>query len=156
VEAVQILEVQPRGTVRRTEPGTFRGSWLPLPARKVLIPKPGSSERRPLAIAAVRGRIVQAAMKIMLEPVFEADFLPAVSGSLVPGLDAELVRPDYKDSTMVWYRGCWRRLQKYFAGRVGRILSQCWRAWGWWFVWRGGRWARARGPNYGENFYDQA
>ena len=27
------------------------GSWRPLPARKVLIPKPGSSERRPLAIA---------------------------------------------------------------------------------------------------------
>ena len=37
------------------------GSWLPLPARKVLIPKPGSSERRPLAISAVRDRIVQAA-----------------------------------------------------------------------------------------------
>jgi retron-type reverse transcriptase len=41
----------------------------------VLIPKPGSSERRPLAIAAVRDRIVQAAVKIVLEPVFEADFL---------------------------------------------------------------------------------
>src|SRR5439155_7635967 len=48
------------------------GTWRPLPARKVLIPKPGSSERRPLAIAAVRDRIVQAAMKIVLEPVFEA------------------------------------------------------------------------------------
>jgi RNA-directed DNA polymerase len=30
------------------------GTWRPLPARKVLIPKPGSAERRPLAIAAVR------------------------------------------------------------------------------------------------------
>ena len=49
-------------------------SWRPLPARRVLIPKPGSSECRPLAIAAVRDRIVQAAMKIVLEPVFEADF----------------------------------------------------------------------------------
>jgi integrase len=37
--------------------------------------------------------------------------------ALVSGLDAELVRLGYKDSTMVWYRGCWRRLQKYFAGR---------------------------------------
>jgi len=35
--------------------------------------------------------------------------------ALVSGLDAELVRLGYKDSTMVWYRGCWRRLQKYFA-----------------------------------------
>jgi len=56
------------------------GSWRPLPARKVLIPKPGSSEHRPLAIAAVRDRIVQAAVKIVLEPVFEADFLPCSFG----------------------------------------------------------------------------
>jgi RNA-directed DNA polymerase len=46
----------------------------------VLIPEPGSSERRPLAIAAVRDRIVQAAVKIVLEPVFEADFLPCSFG----------------------------------------------------------------------------
>ena len=56
------------------------GTWRPLPARKVLIPKPGSAERRPLAIAAVRDRIVQAAVKIVLEPVFEADFLPCSFG----------------------------------------------------------------------------
>ena len=37
--------------------------------------------------------------------------------ALVSGLDAELVRLGYKDSTMVWYRGCWRRLQRYFAAR---------------------------------------
>jgi retron-type reverse transcriptase len=51
-----------------------------VPARKVLIPKSGTSERRPLAIAAVRDRIVQAAMKIVLEPVFEADFAPCSFG----------------------------------------------------------------------------
>ena len=37
--------------------------------------------------------------------------------ALVSGLDAELVRLGYKDSTMVWYRGCWRRMEKYFAAR---------------------------------------
>jgi retron-type reverse transcriptase len=46
----------------------------------MLIPKPGSTERRPLAIAAVRDRIVQAAVKIVLEPVFEADFAPCSFG----------------------------------------------------------------------------
>ena len=56
------------------------GTWRPLPARQVLIPKPGSTERRPLAIAAVRDRIVQAAVKIVLEPVFEADFAPCSFG----------------------------------------------------------------------------
>src|SRR5258708_34900159 len=37
--------------------------------------------------------------------------------ALVSGLDAELVRLGYKDSTIAWYRGCWRRLQRYFAAR---------------------------------------
>src|SRR5437588_11184482 len=37
--------------------------------------------------------------------------------ALVSGLDAELVRLGYKDSTLVWYRGCWRRMQKNFAAR---------------------------------------
>ncbi len=34
---------------------------------------------------------------------------------LVSGLEAEMIRLGYKDSTMVWYRGAWRRLQRYFT-----------------------------------------
>src|ERR671915_2993 len=56
------------------------GRWRPLPARRVFIPKPGRDELRPLSIPAVRDRIVQAAMKIVLEPVFEADMLPCSFG----------------------------------------------------------------------------
>jgi RNA-directed DNA polymerase len=57
------------------------GRYRPLPARQVLIPKLGQPGAvRPLAIAAVRDRIVQAAVKIVLEPVFEADFLPCSFG----------------------------------------------------------------------------
>jgi group II intron reverse transcriptase/maturase len=56
------------------------GRYRPLPARRVFIPKPGTSEQRPLSIPAVRDRIVQAAVKIVLEPVFEADFLPCSFG----------------------------------------------------------------------------
>ena len=51
-----------------------QGRYRPLPARRVFIPKPGTSEQRPLSIPAVRDRIVQAAVKIVLEPIFEADF----------------------------------------------------------------------------------
>ncbi|WP_233508134.1 reverse transcriptase domain-containing protein [Spongiactinospora gelatinilytica] len=48
--------------------------YRPLPARRVLIPKPGLKDQyRPLSIPAVRDRVVQAAVKIVLEPVFEAD-----------------------------------------------------------------------------------
>jgi integrase len=36
---------------------------------------------------------------------------------LVSGLDVELVRLGYKPSTMVWYRGCWCRLERFFASR---------------------------------------
>ena len=56
------------------------GRYRPLPARRVFIPKPGTSEQRPLSIPAVRDRVVQAACKIVLEPVFEADFLPCSFG----------------------------------------------------------------------------
>jgi RNA-directed DNA polymerase len=56
------------------------GRYRPLPARRVLIPKPGTTEQRPLSIPPVRDRIVQAAVKIVLEPVFEADFLPVSFG----------------------------------------------------------------------------
>lgn len=56
------------------------GRWRPLPARRVLIPKPGTNERRPLSIPAVRDRVVQAAVKVVLEPIFEADFLPCSFG----------------------------------------------------------------------------
>ena len=51
------------------------GRWRPLPARRVFIPKPGRKELRPLSIPAVRDRVVQAATKIVIEPIFEADML---------------------------------------------------------------------------------
>ena len=56
------------------------GGYRPHAARRVFIPKPGSSERRPLSIPTVRDRVVQAAMKIVLEPIFEADMLPCSFG----------------------------------------------------------------------------
>src|SRR5580698_7451073 len=42
--------------------------YRPLAARRVWIPKPGSTEQRPLSIPAVRDRIVQAALKTVIEP----------------------------------------------------------------------------------------
>jgi len=57
------------------------GRWRPLPARRVFIPKPGRpTEQRPLSIPAVRDRVVQAAAKIVIEPIFEADMLECSFG----------------------------------------------------------------------------
>jgi RNA-directed DNA polymerase len=56
------------------------GRWRPLPARRVFIPKPGKQELRPLSIPAVRDRVVQAALKTVIEPIFEADMLECSFG----------------------------------------------------------------------------
>jgi group II intron reverse transcriptase/maturase len=56
------------------------GCWRPLPTRRVFIPKPGRKECRPLSIPTVRDRVVQAAVKIVIEPIFEADMLECSFG----------------------------------------------------------------------------
>jgi RNA-directed DNA polymerase len=57
------------------------GSFRPLPVRERKIPKPGGSGKlRKLGIPTIADRVVQAALKLVLEPVFEADFEPASYG----------------------------------------------------------------------------
>jgi RNA-directed DNA polymerase len=54
-------------------------SFRPLPVRERMIPKGGGKLRR-LGIATITDRVVQASLKLVLEPIFEADFLPCSYG----------------------------------------------------------------------------
>jgi RNA-directed DNA polymerase len=55
-------------------------SYRPLPCRQVDIPKEGGKVRR-LKIPAIRDRVVQGAVRLIMEPIFEADFQPGSYGS---------------------------------------------------------------------------
>ncbi|MGZ6590323.1 MAG: reverse transcriptase domain-containing protein, partial [Solirubrobacteraceae bacterium] len=57
------------------------GSFRPLPVKERLIPKRGGAKKfRRLGVPALRDRVVQAALKLVLEPIFEADFQPCSYG----------------------------------------------------------------------------
>ncbi|MBB5940455.1 group II intron reverse transcriptase/maturase, partial [Streptomyces zagrosensis] len=84
IDAITLTQVEEYGIDRLLDELATElkeGRWRPLPARRVFIPKPGTTaEQRPLSIPSARDRIVQAALKIVLEPVFEADMLPCSFG----------------------------------------------------------------------------
>jgi len=85
IDGLTVIEVEERIGARRfldelraaLKDGTFR----PLPVRQRTIPKPGGSGKvRKLGIPTIADRTVQAALKLVLEPVFEADFKPVSYG----------------------------------------------------------------------------
>lgn len=84
IDRVTIAEVERYGVERLLDEVAAdlrAGRYRPVPARRVQIPKPGrAGQTRPLAIPVVRDRVVQAAVKLVIEPVFEADFLPCSFG----------------------------------------------------------------------------
>jgi RNA-directed DNA polymerase len=60
--------------LKRLEEALRADSYRPQSVRRVWIPKPGSSEKRPLGIPTVRDRVVQTALLHVLEPIFDITF----------------------------------------------------------------------------------
>jgi RNA-directed DNA polymerase len=82
VDRVTLAAVEAYGVERMLDElrGDLRaGIYRPAPVRRVEIPKP-DGRKRPLGIPTVRDRVCQQAAKIVLEPIFEADFLPVSFG----------------------------------------------------------------------------
>jgi len=73
-QTVPQFEAQEQAQLAKLREELRTKSYRRQPARRVWIPKPGSTEKRPLGIPAVRDRTVEAAMKHVLEPIFERDF----------------------------------------------------------------------------------
>jgi RNA-directed DNA polymerase len=73
-QTVEMFEQHLEENVEKLCQSLEDGSYRPQAVRRVWIPKPGSTEERPLGIPTVRDRVVQAALRHVLEPIFERDF----------------------------------------------------------------------------------
>ena len=82
VDKVTLADVEAFGVERmlgELQQDLRAGTYRPAPARRREIPKPHGG-MRPLGIPTVRDRVAQAAAKLVLEPIFEADFMPSSYG----------------------------------------------------------------------------
>ena len=82
VDGMTFVQIEAEGVEKwladlRTE--LVSKTYRPQPVRRVMIPKPGGGER-PLGIPTIRDRVVQTAAKLVLEPIFEADFEDSAYG----------------------------------------------------------------------------
>src|SRR4030042_2260527 len=76
------------------------GSNKPTPVRRTWIPKPGKSEKRPLGIPTLKDRVVQELMRMLMEPIWESDFLDCSNG----------FRPGHRTMDCVYV--CYSRIQR--------------------------------------------
>ena len=73
-QTVEMFEKHVETNLEKLSVQLKAGTFQPRPVRRTYIDKPGSKEKRPLGIPTVRDRVVQGALRHVLEPIFERDF----------------------------------------------------------------------------------
>jgi len=76
IDRVTIVDVEEYGIEKfllEIQQELLKGKYHPKPVRRTYIPK-GKTDRRPLGIPIIKDRVIQMAAKIVMEPIFEADF----------------------------------------------------------------------------------
>jgi RNA-directed DNA polymerase len=71
---IEVFEAHLEENLERVAKSLREGTYQPQAVRRAWMDKPGSREQRPLGIPTVRDRVVQAALRHVLEPIFERDF----------------------------------------------------------------------------------
>lgn len=73
-QTIAMFEQDLEGNLNRLERALKENTYSPQAIRRTWIPKPGTTERRPLGIPTVRDRVVQTALRNVIEPIFEQEF----------------------------------------------------------------------------------
>lgn len=94
------LEENLRGLLEQAKSGSYRAP----PVRRVHIPKGDGSRTRPLGIPTFADKVLQRAVQMVLEPVYEQDFLPCSFG-FRPGRNAHQALHSLRDSLMSMHGG---------------------------------------------------
>ncbi len=92
-------ETQQAKFIKNLQQELKTGIFKPTSVRRIWIPKPGKSEKRPLGIPTIKDRVVQQLLKMLMEPIWESDFLDCSHG----------FRPGRRTMDCVWL--CYSRIQ---------------------------------------------
>ena len=103
------LEANLSGLLERFKSGRYRAPAV----RRVHLEKPGTSKTRPIGIPTLEDKILQRAVLMVLEPVYEQDFLDCSYG-FRPGRGAHQA-----------LQSLWEGLMEFGGGWVGQIRSDC-------------------------------
>ena len=119
-QSVEQFAMQAESSLKWLHKELREGSYEPLSVKRHWIPKPGTNQRRPLGIPAVRDRVVQGAVRNVLEPIFEKKFVEQRQRTRKPSLakcllcQTQAVHDDHSPSagcsvpigTTDWRAGC--------------------------------------------------